>query len=357
MKSPPSLTLYNEDANVCESCQDRPKLRRLASVGLPVTPADRRAFRCFDTLDSVELPQDLSQSLIITNDPTLQFETPHKHPSLCRVDIDGSEPRDEGRLADTCTNHVVRSILKSSEQCNRKLPRVTGCNSRNSCNYSCRCSCNPRSLAVIMPGEKLKVQFHAHVFVFYVNILGDHVKTECVRLKGGPNRQRGTEARARWRKINNIVCRPKNSNLQMPVSCDFIPSNEFEVQQVYEQDRDRCSVIGRVRASIISNDKENFDDTNSLETVDIRCVYDPANDNTLLKFSVHIGTDYKPEDIVVKVGKCGVKLKIQATGIDSEDREYEMSRRYLLPRCVDSKLLEADLDRRGVLRVEAPVKQ
>ena len=332
-----------------------------------------------DALDQSGNSSILNQSVNSCSSSSSQssyMENPHKHPSLCRIDTMSSIPRDVARLADTCTNHVVRSILKPANQTEPTVTKIVSCNSKNSCNYSCRCSCNPRSLEFFLPKKDKKVLFHAHVFIHYYHpINGDHVSTECIRLKGGPDR---SEIKRRWQRLNvtfrqeNKSCTKKSIAKQDSVSTSMT-SKDYYPGRVSRQDSEldndslnsdsdsdssseRCSIFGRVSASILSSDsKESWDDSCNYERVDIIYEQNANQDGKLLKFNVKIDVKFKPNDVIVKVNKVGLKVKIQANCVDHEGRTVEMIHRYLLPKNIDSKLLNADLDKRGVLRIDAPV--
>jgi len=80
---------------------------------------------------------------------------------------------------------------------------------------------------------------------------------------------------------------------------------------------------------------------------------------TKLKFVVHIGPHYNPEDIVVKANMNGGKIRVMATRVEARvdgcHQIHQFNERYALPMDIDPFSVEAKLDSRGDLVVEAPL--
>lgn len=121
----------------------------------------------------------------------------------------------------------------------------------------------------------------------------------------------------------------------------------------------------------ISNNHENTDNlstqiftyqnTNSEGTHEVHVSFltDKESGNMRLKMLVKVGCNFSPDEICVKANMSGNKIRVLATKVLQDESGSQKSEpfneRFLLPVEVDPYSVEARLDNRGNLTIEAPL--
>lgn len=102
----------------------------------------------------------------------------------------------------------------------------------------------------------------------------------------------------------------------------------------------------------------NYNSTPNNRNLNISFTQDPTQ-GTKCKFVVSIGPGYDPEDIVVKANMNGSRIRVMATKVvtrpDGTNDVQQFNERFVLPMDIDPFTVDARLDSKGLLTVEAPL--
>ena len=291
----------------------------------------RRSVRSSSVSSSMSLPPSFSDKVV------QRFGSPDRHteglvysrPPLLRRESDVGPTAYSYRVENhpnpsACPVHGDRTIRKGSI-----LKRATGRTDRR----------------MFIPKQ---VQFCPNVHVVRMDEDGKHIGTHIQDLCGEKRKRFGTLTRQNTRGPNSLIyLREVKENVEQNPSRPSTPSTGAKESKALQE------LFKRVSAISAERDEENRPVKRGQYNITFS---NRPNDGTKLRFTLYMGQEYDPNDIVVKANTTGSRIRVMASRTDSNCQVVgDFNERYVLPMDIDPYKIEARLDKWGQLTVVAPL--
>ena len=276
---------------------------------------------------------------------TISDKQNHSRPSLIRRSSDiGSVTS----YASSCPVHGGSDVSSSTSSYSRQGSILKRPSSRR-----------VRDLTSMALAPK-QVQFAPNVSVVHMDEDGEHLSTQYQELNGEKRKRMGTLSRPSFRNYDNVIYITDN----LPASNDQRRSQNYHQGSSSSQHASRDSsrfrdLFKRLNSngSLMRESELGEENATPLKRGQFNITFsNRTGEPTKLRFVLHMGPEYNPNDLVVKANTTGSRIRVIATSAaPSRGGSEEFNEKYMLPMDIDPYEIEARLDKWGNLTVEAPL--
>lgn len=212
---------------------------------------------------------------------------------------------------------------------------------------------------VLLHSHHKQVQFCPNVSVVHMDEDGEHLLTHFQQLNGEKRKRLGTLTRHAARDYDNVIYLNENSEPVMTGEKTGNQEHGGRSDSSKSSARDNRPLRDAMkRLGNSGNINHNHTQENTpLKKGQFNITFTTrTGEPTKMKFVLHMGQDYNPNDLVVKANTTGSRIRVLATRLDRTSRvSEEYDERFQLPMDIDPYEIEARLDKWGNLTVDAPL--